>query len=237
MDFNFYRKKIKDELTLGDYLRRARKRKKFNLEQAEKETKVSMKYLMALENGNFKDMLADIYVIGFIKRYASFLDLDADKLIKKYRSELKIYKHYGIFKIQQKTKKENVIKLEPGKKWLKTPNFIITPKLIISTFVILMFVGVLSYIWYQVKSFAASPPLDIYSPQTEQIVYDEEVSASGKTDINSELTINNEFVAVDADGKFTQIIKLEHGVNTIEIVSKNKNGKTSKRVLKILAEQ
>ncbi len=236
MDFNFSKKKIKQEQNLGQCLKKARKRKKFGLDQVEKETKISMKYLLALENGDFNVLPSNVYVIGFIGRYTNFLGLNSKKMIDKYHNELKIYKNYGIFEIEQKNKQKYVLNPQRGKKWLRTPNFIITPKLVISAMVMLLVVGILSYIWYQVRSFAAAPPLEIYQPAVEEIIKEEKVTTSGKTDPDAILTINNEFVAIDAEGRFDQEIKLEPGVNNIEIVSKNKTDKPTRRVLKVLAE-
>ena len=84
MKFNFCNKKIKQEKSLGQYLRFIRTRKKLNLEQVEKETKVSMKYLVAIEGSNFSNLPPEVYTIGFIRRYANFLQIDSEKMILKY---------------------------------------------------------------------------------------------------------------------------------------------------------
>lgn len=236
MKFNFCNKKIKQEKSLGEYLRFMRIRKKFNLEQVEKETKVSMKYLVALEAGNFSNLPPDVYTIGFIRRYANFLQIDSEKMILKYQEELKIYRNYGIFKIEQKKKAELQLKPQRSKKWLKDPGFVVTPKFIMSTAVLLLVMGVLSYIWYQVRSFAAAPALDIYGPKIEEIVRDDKVKIFGQTDPTAYLTINNEFIAINTEGNFECEVKLEPGLNNVDVISKNKNEKNTRRTLKILAE-
>ncbi len=236
MKFNFCNKKIKQEKSLGEYLRFIRVRKKFNLEQVEKETRVNMKYLKALEADNFSCLPPDVYTIGFIRRYSKLLQIDSEKMVIKYHREMKIFKNYGIFKVEQKKKLDTPLKPQRSKKWLKDPGFVVTPKLIMSTAVLLLVVGVLSYIWFQVRSFAAAPGLEIFEPKIEEIVRDDKVKITGKTDPTAYLTVNNEFIAINTEGNFECEVKLEPGLNNVDVISKNKNEKNTRRTLKILAE-
>jgi len=235
LGFNFSRKKIRSEKTMGQIFQAARKKRRINLEQVESETKVSMKYLQAIEHNDFKILPADVYVIRYIERYANFIGLNPKKMVERYKHEAKIYKEFGIFKIEQKEKK-SVIKPLASKKWLNTPSFIVTPKLVVGTIVVLIVVGILSYILYQVKSFAAAPPLNIESPRTEEVIKSDRVKVIGNTDLGAEIAINNEFVPTGNDGHFESDIKLEPGINTLEIISKNKNSKVTRRIMRVFAE-
>jgi cytoskeletal protein RodZ len=72
--------------SLGDKLRTARNEKGLNYDQVSRETNISLRYLEALEAENFAIFPGEPYVIGFIKNYGAYLDLDVQKLISLYRA-------------------------------------------------------------------------------------------------------------------------------------------------------
>ncbi|EKD56609.1 MAG: XRE family transcriptional regulator [uncultured bacterium] len=233
MTTGFTRKKINNEKTVGEKLRLARKRMNLNLESVERETKVSLKYLQLIENGSYNQLPADIYVVGFLRRWADFLQLDSKELIRLYREEKRIANSVNSKIISNKS---NILKPNSNNELLKIPGFVITPKLILSTMVIIAVMGILSYIWYQVKGFAAAPPLELANSGIEQVVKVETITITGQTDPGAELQINNQAVSVDQNGVFTQLIKLNNGVNNIEITAKNKANKETRKIIKLLAE-
>ena len=230
MSIIFTKKKIKLQKFLGDRLKTARKRKEVNLEQAEKDTKVAMKYLHALESSNYDKLPADVYVYGFLSRYADYLGLKSDEVIKNFQDEKKYYHSIKSIKRHPDQEKKNLLKPESEGKWLKGPKYYITPELAIGVFVAVVVIGLLGYIWFQVKSFAAAPPLEINNKEAEIVVMMDKITISGKTDSTADLNINGEAVAVEPDGNFSEEIQLEKGINTIEITARNKAQKeTTKR--------
>lgn len=72
-------------MTLGERLEEARKRKGISLREAAEATKVRSDFLAALESNAFEQIeLPQIYVRGFLKIYAKFLRLDAEKMATDY---------------------------------------------------------------------------------------------------------------------------------------------------------
>lgn len=65
---------------IGDRLTEARKRLGLDLRQASEATKIRTDYLIAMEDGSFDFSLPEVYKKGFLKIYARYLKLDADKL-------------------------------------------------------------------------------------------------------------------------------------------------------------
>lgn len=230
----FTRKKIKGQKTLGEKLRSARKNMDYNLEYAEKETRVSLKYLQSLESGDYQHLPAEVYILGFLKRYGEFLNLDKNEIIEQYQLEKKLLFQLKISKRDEE--KQDIINPKISDKWLKGPGIVITPKLIVTSLVIFLVLGILSYIWYQVKGFATAPPLELKELVDDQIVKVESINISGETSPGSSVFINNQTVAVDTDGKFIQEIKLTSGVNNIEITAKNRAEKETRKIIKVLAE-
>jgi cytoskeleton protein RodZ len=71
---------------IGSTLREARVRRKLTLQQAEEDTKIRVKYLQAMENEEFETMPGPTYVKGFLRTYATYLDLDPRIILDEYRS-------------------------------------------------------------------------------------------------------------------------------------------------------
>jgi len=236
MSIIFTKKKIKLQKFLGERLRNARKRKDVNLEQAEKDTKIAMKYLHALESSHYEKLPADVYVYGFLARYADYLGLKKEEIIGNYQDEKRYYYSIKSIKKHSGLEKKNLIKPEPEGKWLKGPKYYITPELAIGITVAVVVIGLLGYIWFQVKSFAAAPPLEINNQQAEIVVSMDNITISGKTDSTANLNINGEAVAVEPDGSFSEEIQLEKGINTVEISAKNKAQKETTKTIQILCK-
>lgn len=79
---------------IGERLEEARKRKGISIREAAEATKIRSDYLHKFESNQFDLNLADIYVRGFLRNYATFLKLPAEKILNDYaalgRSEGKI---------------------------------------------------------------------------------------------------------------------------------------------------
>ena len=73
--------------TIGERLEEARKRKGISLREAAEFTKIRSDYLGYLEQNKFDFDLPEIYRSGFIKNYARYLKLDADKIITDYNTQ------------------------------------------------------------------------------------------------------------------------------------------------------
>jgi len=71
----------------SEQLRKARLKKGASLQQIAAITRIDIKFLEALDNGNF-GFLPDLYIKAFIKQYAKAVDLDEQETIKKYEDAL-----------------------------------------------------------------------------------------------------------------------------------------------------
>lgn len=82
---------------IGERLEEARKRKGISIREAAEATKIRSDYLHKFESNQFDLNLSDIYVRGFLRNYASYLKLPADKILNDYtalgRSETKPRHH------------------------------------------------------------------------------------------------------------------------------------------------
>ena len=74
--------------TVGETLRRARLAKKLELQDVAAYLCIRARFLEALENGNTKELPGDAYAQGFVRSYAAYLGLDADKTVAEYKREM-----------------------------------------------------------------------------------------------------------------------------------------------------
>jgi cytoskeletal protein RodZ len=72
---------------LPDRLSAARERKGVDLARAERDTKIRVRYLSALERGDYRDLPGAVYTKGFLRNYAIYLDLDPEDVLRQWRRE------------------------------------------------------------------------------------------------------------------------------------------------------
>jgi cytoskeletal protein RodZ len=66
--------------TVGEILRSAREARKLTVEQVNRETKISVQTVRALEQDDFGAFPSETYLKGFVRTYAEFLGLDGNRL-------------------------------------------------------------------------------------------------------------------------------------------------------------
>lgn len=101
------------EMTAGEMLRNARTtgRRKREIATISRILYIREDFLTALEEGNYRVIPEDVYILGFARSYAVELGLDPEVVIKKLKQEL------GITPIEEKTETP-----EPVKKEVVKPN-------------------------------------------------------------------------------------------------------------------
>jgi cytoskeletal protein RodZ len=70
---------------LGESLKNRRRQKNYTLEMVGRETKISQRFLRALEDEKWAEFPAKVYLEGFLRQYANFLGLDGEDFVKKWR--------------------------------------------------------------------------------------------------------------------------------------------------------
>ena len=73
---------------VGELLQTARERKGVDLVRAERDTKIRARHLAALESGELADLPAQVYARGFLRNYSTYLGLDAEEMLARWRREI-----------------------------------------------------------------------------------------------------------------------------------------------------
>jgi hypothetical protein len=105
-----------------------------------------------------------------------------------------------------------------------------TPRSFIVAVLLLVFIG---YIAFQYSSFFLGPKLEVKTPLENAVVTNNIVDVSGTTDPYATVLINNEETYVGLDGSFKKTLYLYEGTKQIEVVSKNRNGKDTEKIIDV----
>lgn len=69
---------------IGEYLRKVREEKNISIKDIQEATKISLRYLEAIDRGDFNGIPGEVYRKGFIANYASALGLDPQEVLQRY---------------------------------------------------------------------------------------------------------------------------------------------------------
>jgi cytoskeletal protein RodZ len=201
--------------TVGETLRSAREQKALDLDFVSDALKIRVKYLEALEQGNYDIFPSQLYARGFLKNYAKFLGLDEGRVMALYRREYtSSNKQPSLF-----TRPEPVI---------RSFKFVLKPGHIITGFTILVVVAIAAYLIYEYRSFSAPPSLYISTPVQNQIVNSSTIVVNGTTANGSKVTINGSSIGViGSNGSFSMDVALHAGLNQITISASNTLDRTN----------
>jgi len=211
MSSTFTTKKI-SSLTLGETLKKKREELRFDLERASRKTGIQIKYLKALEENDFIHLPSSVYVKGFLKCYAKCLRLNPERMLEMYAREKEV----------ENNLRQNNFSTFQSKS--KLPKIIITPKKIISGFVIFGIVLSVIYIAVQVSNFNRIPTLIIDYPKENLVINSDRITLIGKTDPEVQVFINDQPVFVNELGQFKEDIELQEGINTLRVKVENNRG-------------
>lgn len=193
-------------VTAGEILKNKREALGKSLEVVSQETKIQKRFLGYVENNEYSNFESEIFLTGFIKIYSKYLDLDTEKILALYR------RSYASKKKREEKKKQKGFRFSE----IITPS----PKVIVTTLLILFAIGILSYVGYQIYKFQSPPSITVISPQTDITVSTDTMVISGTTTPNTTITINDFPADVNSEGYFEKEIKLKEGVNTLTIKGK-----------------
>lgn len=206
---------------ISDILKETRLKKGLQLIDVEKETKIKLIFLEALERGDFKKLPSESYALGFVKTYASYLGMSQATAAALFRREYES-KQIDIMPTYKK-------KQPGGRKRISFKS----PK----GFFILFF-GVLLciYLIFQFSFLFMGPKLAVDSPKEGQLVTSNIIQVSGKTDPYATILVNGEEIYVDLSGSFKKNMYVHSGEQDITIISKSRYGKETKKEIQVRVE-
>lgn len=216
----FVSKKILPDFSLGEELRQARNEKKLNIDEVASAIQIRKDYLLNLESENFNCLPSGLYCKSFLKRYATFLEID--------KKRIDLY----IAQLENEFEKDDPF----AQKVIKKKEFLVFPKIIKNILLILVFSIFILYLSFYFRNLVTSPDLEITNPTQNIRISENQITLSGITDPGAEININKELILTDRNGAFSHDISLKKGSNNIEIVAKKKYSRENVVIRQIFVE-
>ena len=193
--------------TIGETIKQARTEKKLSLAQLEKETKIKMGFLEALETGDWKSLPELPVITGFVKNIAGVLRVNKKQVIALLRRD------YPPKKLSINPKPD------------VSDKFSWSPKLTFAIGSLAIFFTIVTYLVFQYKSFIDLPSLEIQTPQDGEVVTQLVLTVSGLTETEATIKVNNQPVLVDENGNFSAEIEVFEGTKEIVVKATSRSGK------------
>lgn len=135
---------MKDEMKkFGELFKSKRKELNLSMKEVENATSIRVNHLESIEEGKDADFLSPVYMLGFMRQYATFLGLDGDQLLEENPEAVKLTQdkqdfEYGIGTLEVRGS------MGGGVKWL--PNLIwasVTVVVIVGAYYLAKYLGVI----------------------------------------------------------------------------------------------
>jgi cytoskeletal protein RodZ len=81
--------------SFGEELRRERELRRITLREVAESTKVSLRYLEALEGNDFEHLPGGVFNRGFVRAYAQYIGVDPDTMVDSYLLEEQAQASHG----------------------------------------------------------------------------------------------------------------------------------------------
>lgn len=208
--------------TLGNVLERIRTEAHMSVDRASRLSRIRPDFIEAMERDDFASLPSDLYARKFLLAYAEVLELDQRKVLDRYERE-------------QRAPKVDEISLKPEPAPAKRQ--IVLTRVFYGASVLMLFLGVVGYLGWQLKGLVEPPPLVVETPNDNLIVDQSSVVVAGQTQEESTVMINGQPVSVDTSGRFEELVGLKEGVNTITISARTKHSSETTVHRRILVER
>lgn len=209
-----------DNQMLGEQLKKAREARGVTIEAMANQTRIHPKYLLALEKSEWEHLPSPVYTRGFLLKYSRLFNLDGSQIMKLYEEEFE--------KLNKAFSKKNVV---PE---LKTPRFLITPKLLVIATTIGFLAVALGYFGWQIYGLWQPPQIILENPTSDYISNQQDQWLSGFASKSVLFKINGKAINLDRDGYFSEFLNLNEGLNVIELKAENRFGKEAVIIRKII---
>ena len=96
---------------IGEHLKKIRNKKNLKLSYISKELNISIDILNLIEEDNFPDYIDSVYLIGHIRSYARFLDLNEKEIIENFKIQTSYNKNDNIKEVAKPIKSDFFISI------------------------------------------------------------------------------------------------------------------------------
>ena len=225
MNTKFKKNKIlNNNEIIAQELKNVRQKNKLTKQTVADKININIKYIEAMENGHFDKLPEGLYGKNFIREYMRFLGINTEMINDMENTETKK-------KLLKKQKRLFSIKA-PSIRY-----FIALPKIIKNIIITILILICVSYLVYYINNIISPPKIFIIYPQKDQIIKKNNITITGETEPEINITINNKKILLSDKGNFSKNINLNRGVNVITIIGQKKYSKQQVIIRNIIVEK
>jgi len=199
--------------TVGQVLQEARLRRKMDIDEVARITKIRPQFLLWLEADEYNHLPNATVAKGFIRNYGLFLGLNPSHLSAIFRRDF-------AENLQGQIVPRGMV--EPV-----TKTSLWTPKSTVIAAVVFLFTLFIGYLSYQYLLLIGPPPLTVASPTDNIITSEPTIEIWGQTDPEATISVAGQLIALEKGGRFYVRLPLKPGVNSVAVTATSKAGKTT----------
>lgn len=219
-----FRVKNIQDTNLGVELKSWREKRNLTPEKLAQIASVQTKYVIAFEKGDYGRLPELIYAKNFLRSYLKALGLKQEKFLNAFEKEWGVY---------YKTKKDTRTRL--GNE-LKSHHFIETPRVVKIILAVIIGFTIVGYLLWQVNHLLKPPILEIAYPREDITTTEAQITITGQTSSEASITINDQNVITDGQGKFEYDLGLQRGLNIVTIKAYRRHSRPQIVYRKIVLE-
>ena len=180
---SFVKNKINTDYDLiATELKRKRIDKKLSLEEVSLKTKINIKYLIALEDGDFLSLPKGLYGKNFLKQYSVFLGLSISNILEVYNDS----------RVLKKDQTKNLF----SNQVVKNKYFLAIPSLFKNLIILSIVLVFFSYLIFSFQKLNTAPSMVIDFPPDNFITSEKNVEIRGFVEKEVDVSINGEEILV-----------------------------------------
>ena len=202
---------------VGETLQLARERKGVDLYRAERDTKIRLHYLAALEDGDWEELPAPVYTKGFLRNYAIYLGLEPDEILDRWRDEM------------EQMRSATRVAVAPPPMPLAEPGgrrLTVSPAMIIAGLVVVAIIAFVGYIGVQLLRFATdvTPVALTYPGNVYSQIDAQEITLQGTAGRGAVIRITGPDgqtynTTADQNGAWNRDVPLSRGQNNFTVIA------------------
>ena len=117
---------------------------------------------------------------------------------------------------------------------IKRSPLTVTPKRIGLVLSIIAIALIFGYFWHQLSYLINPPGIKLAQPSSDLTIREKAIEISGQTEPDVYLTVNGQELYVDKKGYFSGIVNLDSGLNILKFEAKDRSGKISTVMRRIM---
>lgn len=211
--------------SFGSLFKQYREEAGLSLDKLSELSKISKGHLMHLEREEFEKLPPPVYARGIITKCSQILNCDANNL-------LRLYGRQASPPLLDKEKVRPAYRSGRGE---VVSRLYITPQRLRFVGVSLFLFAIGIYLFIKFIPFLFSPEILLEKPATENIVVNfPQIEVAGFVSNSSSLTLNNEELYIEKNGKFNKTVDLTEGINRLVFEAESLFGRKAEVVRKVV---